>query len=142
MTKTSNRISNSTFSEKSLKLLDATDEKLKTTAVEVRKESRIRFEITESLRSLETQQKYFKDGKSQIDGIIKKSKHQPRESDGKSEAVDIVCYHPKTNKITWEQKYYYYVAGLFEAKALELNISINWGGWWNFEDCVHFELCI
>ena len=47
---------------------------------------------------------------------------------------------------------YYYIAGLFEVKAEELNntifkyykendkIKIQWGGWWNSEDCPHFEL--
>ena len=129
------------LSQKSLKLLNSADKRLETIAIETHKESKIRFEIIESIRDLETQQKYFKDGKSKCDGIVKISKHQPRKSDGKSEAIDIVCYDPKTNKITWEHKYYYYIAGLFEAKAKELNIPMNWGGWFSgFEDCPHFEI--
>lgn len=136
MTKTLNAINtNHTFSEKSLQLLNTINKQLGILATEVLKISKIKFEITEGYRDQTTQQKYFKEGKSQLDGIIKKSKHQ------QGKAIDIVCYDPNTNKPTYDKKeLYYYIAGLFECKAKELTIEITWGGWWSFEDCVHFEL--
>lgn len=120
------------FSTKSINNLNTVDKKLYQLANEVLKISNIDFGISEGLRTLKTQQEYYKQGKSQCDGINQKSKHQ----EGK--AIDIICYI--NNKITWDNKYYYYIAGLFESKAKELNINIRWGGWWTFEDCVHFEL--
>jgi len=120
------------FSSKSDIKLKTVKKNLQTLASEVLKISKLKFEITEGLRDLKTQQEYYKQSKSQCDGINKKSKHQI------GEAIDIVCY--VNNKITWDKKYYYYIAGLFEAKAKELDINIKWGGWWSFEDCCHFEL--
>lgn len=138
------------FSEKSIQLLNTVNKELGILATEVLKISKIRFEITEGWRDQTTQQKYFREGKSQLDGINRKSKHQ----EGK--AIDIICYIPEIDKTTkkptgktvgtWEQKYYYYIAGLFEVKSKEMIASgqlktpITWGGWWSFEDCVHFEL--
>lgn len=122
------------FDQKSLQLLNTVDKKLGIIANEVIKISKIDFCITEGLRDIETQQKYFKDGKSKCDGINNKSKHQY------GKAIDIACYDFKTGKITYDKKYYYYMSGLFQSKAEELKNIIIWGGWWNFEDCCHFEL--
>lgn len=106
---------------------------------EVLKISKVDFGITEGWRSQEKQLKYYKKGTSQCDGINKISKHQL------GKAIDIICYDPKTNKPTYDKKeLYYYIAGLFEVKAEELNrtifknykekdkIKIQWGGWWSF----------
>lgn len=100
------------------------------------------FTILEGERSLEQQQKYFKENLSKLDGINKKSKHQSKPS----LAIDIAPY-----PIDWnDTKRFYFLAGLVIAKADELGIKIRWGGSWNrsfdfnqnkFNDLVHFELC-
>ena len=99
------------------------------------------FTILEGKRTLEQQQKYFKEGKSKLDGINKKSKHQSKPS----LAVDIAPF-----PIDWnDTKRFYFLAGLVIAKANELGIKIRWGGSWNgsfdfkqnkFNDLPHFEL--
>ena len=157
------------FSTRSIQLLNTVDKRLVILANEVLKISKVDFGITEGWRSQEKQLEYYKKGTSQCDGINKISKHQS------GKAIDIICYDPKTNKPTYDKKeLYYYIAGLFEAKAEELNktifnkdeedernkgnkenknykdkihnntednrIKIQWGGWWSFEDCPHFEL--
>lgn len=123
------------FSTRSIQLLNTVDKRLGILANEVLKISKVDFGITEGWRSQEQQLKYYNQGTSQCDGINKISKHQ------KGKSIDIICYDPKTNKPTYDKKeLYYYVAGLFEGKARELEIDIQWGGWWSLEDCPHFEL--
>jgi len=99
------------------------------------------FSVLEGERTLEKQQEYFKAGKSKLDGIYQKSKHQS----SPSLAVDIVPY-----PIDWnDTKRFAYLAGLVMAKADELGIKIRWGGNWDmdfdfkdqsFHDLPHFEL--
>jgi len=99
------------------------------------------FTILEGERTLQQQQTYFKEGKSKLDGIKKKSKHQNKPS----LAVDIAPF-----PIDWnDTKRFYFLAGLVMAKADELGIKIRWGGSWNgsfdfkqnkFVDLPHFEL--
>lgn len=96
--------------------------------------SRVAFEITEGRRTVARQQQLYLQGKSQLDGITTIGKHQ------QGRAVDIVCHDPKTHRITYEHKYYYYVAGLLQQLAHHLDYQLIWGGWWSFEDCCHFEL--
>ncbi len=135
------------FSTRSIQLLNTVDKRLAILANEVLKISKVDFGITEGWRSQEKQLEYYKKGTSQCDGINNISKHQL------GKAIDIICHDPKTNKPTYNKKeLYYYVAGLFEVKTEELNrtifknykekdkIKIQWGGWWSFEDCPHFEL--
>lgn len=143
------------FSTRSIQLLNTVDKRLVILTNEVLKISKVDFGITEGWRSQEKQLEYYKKGTSQCDGINKISKHQL------GKAIDIICYDPKTHKPTYDKKeLYYYIAGLFEAKAEELNktifnfkdreyeykdckskepnnkkdnrIKIQWGGWWSF----------
>lgn len=120
------------FSKSSLNKLATVDERLQTLANEVLKISKVDFGISYGLRTDTEQQEIYKSGASQCDGIIKKSKHQ----DGL--AFDFVCY--VDNKITFEKKYYYYIVGLIQVIANQLNIDITCGVWWSFEDCGHIEL--
>ena len=135
------------FSIRSIQLLNTADKRLGILANEVLKVSKIDFGITDGWRSQEKQLEYYQQGKTECDGKNKISKHQI------GQAIDIVCYDPKTHKPTYDKKeLYYYIAGLFEVKTEELNntifkyykekdkIKIQWGGWWNSEDCPHFEL--
>ena len=46
----------------------------------------------------------------------------------------------KDNKITYDIKYYYYIVGLVEEISRKLNIKVNSGIWWSFEDGGHVEL--
>ena len=127
------------FSDKSQEFLKFADGKLVLLTNEVIKISEVDFSIICSVRSVEKQQEAFKNGSSKCDGIKIKSKHQPNDF-GLSEAIDIMCYNPKTKNATWENKYYYYIAGLFRSKASELGINFRWGGWFDFEDAGHFEV--
>jgi peptidoglycan LD-endopeptidase CwlK len=95
--------------------------------------------IIEGVRSAETQNKYFKDGKSKLDGINKKSNHQL------GKAVDLAPY-----PINWEESNrFYYMGGMVRGIAKQLNLKIRWGGDWDsdgetkdqtFMDLVHIEI--
>ncbi len=102
------------------------------------------FKIVETHRSVEEQQEAFRQGRSQIDGIHKKGKHNFYPS----LAVDIApCPVDYTRKPE-----FYYLAGLIMAAAKELGFHIRHGGDWNedgkliwqkndtFDDLPHFEL--
>lgn len=120
------------FSDKSIQLLNTVDKRLGILANEVLKISKIDFGISFGWRSQAEQQKLFYRGASQCDGIINKSKHQ----EGK--AFDFICY--VNGKVTWEKKYYYYIAGLLQAKSQELEYNTTWGGFWSFEDAGHCQI--
>lgn len=92
------------------------------------------FFVNEGLRSTELQQKYFREGRSQLDGVKKKSNHQL------GRAVDIY-YTGWTNKDKatdprWEKVY-----KAFRTAADNLHIKIVFGANWpNFKDYPHIEL--
>jgi len=107
----------------------------------------IDFSVLEGERTLATQQKYFKDGKSKLDGIKKKSKHQS----SPSMAVDIAPY-----PIDWtDTARFYFLAGHVLAVAdvlYDMGVithCVRWGGDWDsdhsfkdqtFNDLPHFEI--
>lgn len=125
--------------EQSLKRLDTCDERIQKVLNEVIKH--YDFMILEGTRTVEQQQQYYKEGKSKLDGINQKSKHQSYPS----LAVDIAPY-----PIDWnDSKRFYYLAGLVIATANSMGIKLRWGGDWdsdgdfkdnNFNDLPHFEL--
>ena len=122
------------FSQKSLEKLASVDVKLQKLANEVLKISPFDFAITEGFRDRATQNKYFCEGKSKCDGINTLSKHQ------QGLAIDIMVYDENA-KGTWQEKYYYQVAGIFKAVAKQMNINIRWGGdFKSILDMPHFEL--
>lgn len=119
------------------------------------------FSVLEGIRTTELQQKYFKEGKSKLDGVTKKSNHQGKpDASGKvvSYAIDIMPYKTGTNafsgKLTDNNRFYFLagiVFGITERLKAEGKIthSIRWGGDWdsdhvyddeNFMDLPHFEL--
>jgi len=117
--------------------------------------SKIDFGITEGHRSLERQKQLFDEGKSKIDGINKKGKHNYFPS----LAVDIYVYHPDLNtrrKLAYDKKHLSYIAGIIDASTEELlskgviSHTIRWGANWDsdgiidydqsFDDFPHFEL--
>lgn len=92
-------------------------------------------------RTLEDQQKLFKEGKSKLDGKKKKSYHQS------GNAIDVVAY--VNGEYTYDKRYYYGLAIHIIATAKRLGHNLTWGGDWDgdwdlddqtFNDLVHFEL--
>lgn len=124
------------LSNSSLMKLSTCDTRLQELFQEAIKYSPIDFGITEGHRGIEDQKKYYKEGKSKIDGVNQKGKH----NSFPSLAVDIACYID--GKITWDKEYYYAVYGVVETIARQMSIPIRWGGnFKSFFDGCHFELC-
>ncbi|MFL7024148.1 M15 family metallopeptidase [Enterovibrio norvegicus] len=92
------------------------------------------FGITSGMRTAAEQNALFKDGKSQLDGYSRKSRHQS------GHAIDFVVYD-ENGKVTWGWSYYLQVSYAFKQAALELGVKIKWGGdWVSFKDGPHIEL--
>lgn len=117
--------------------------------------SDIDFGISEGHRSLDRQYQLFLEGKSKIDGLDKKGKHNLTPS----EAVDIYVYHPDRitqRKIIYDKKHLSYIGGVIMSCAQELydkgevthliRCGMNWDGDGIidydqlFDDFPHFEL--
>ena len=113
------------------------------------------FGISEGHRSLERQKELYDQGKSKIDGINKKGKHNY----SPSLAIDLYAYHPDIEvrkKLAYDVPTLCLIAGVIiscadELKAKgEIKHSIRWGGNWDndgvilydqsFDDLPHFEL--
>ena len=113
--------------------------------------SDVDFGISEGHRSIEDQQKYFREGKSKIDGVTQKGKHNYIPS----LAADIYPFFD--NKANWDNETLSYLAGIIHGvsemlfKQGKTTHKIRWGGNWNsngtilydqsFDDRPHFELC-
>lgn len=119
------------------------------------------FSVTYGIRTTEEQQQLYAQGRSKLDGVIKKSKHQGKEYNGKllSMAVDILPYAKGTNIFSGnpDDTYrFYFLAGMVYAisekllKEGKISHKIRWGGDWSmdmvyntaneFTDLPHFEL--
>lgn len=117
--------------------------------------SKVDFGVSEGHRSIERQYQLFIEGKSKIDGITKKGKHNKKPS----EAVDTYIYHPDLTtrrKLAYDRMHLAYIAGLIDAcaeklfKEGEITHLIRWGANWDsdgiidydqsFDDFPHFEL--
>ena len=107
------------------------------------------FSIIEGHRTLETQQQYFKDGKSKLDGVDKKSKHQSYPS----LAVDIMPYKKDTNAFSGDEldnRRFYMMMGMVKAIAHNLLIKgeithkvrfgLDWDGDDTFKDQTFHDL--
>jgi len=144
-------IKNYGFAESSKKRLEDAHSDLKLIFNEVKKVCMIDFDISEVHRPDVRQRYLFLTGKSEKDGIIKKSKHQSLPS----EAVDIYAYKPD-GKGSYTKHQMCYIAGVIQSIANLLYIQgkishiIRWGGNWDsdgeiitdqkFQDLCHFEL--
>lgn len=119
------------------------------------------FSVISGIRSTQEQQELFKAGKSELDGVNKKSKHQGRKDTSNkivSFAVDIMPYKKGTNAFSKKKKdaaRFYFMMGLVKATAVRLlqdgiiSHKIRFGMDWNsndiytdqnFDDLPHFEL--
>lgn len=110
------------------------------------------FGIAEGYRSIEKQQQYFKEGKSKIDGVSKKGKHNY----SPSLAVDIYPYFE--NGAKWDNEHLSYLSGIIHAVSEilfadgKISHKVRWGGNWgmdgiilidqSFDDRPHFELVL
>lgn len=112
------------------------------------------FSVIEGHRTLEIQQKYFSEGKSKLDGVKKKSKHQ----EYPSMAVDIMPYKKLTNAFSGKEldnRRFYLMMGMVKAISLKLyedgkiSHKVRFGLDWDsdntftdqtFHDLPHFEL--
>ncbi len=138
------------FSKSSQKKLNTCHSDLKLIMATALEFSNIDFGIAEGHRSIELQQKYFREGKSKIDGINKKGKHNY----SPSLAADIYLWINR--HASWNKKSLCYIAGIIHAvtKILysqhKITHKIRWGGNWDmdgeiltdqsFNDFPHFEL--
>jgi len=101
--------------------------------------------IIEGSRSDVDQKKAFAEGKSKLDGVNQKSKHQVDKQNPLSLAADV-----SPSPINWnDRERFILFAGRVEGIAEMLKIKIRWGGNWlnedsmknnKFDDLVHFEL--
>ena len=74
--------------------------------------------VLEGHRTAEAKMKYFEEGKSKLDGVTKRSKHQA----APSLAVDIVPY-----PVDWkDDNRFYYMAGLVMGVAKSMDIDLIW----------------
>jgi peptidoglycan LD-endopeptidase CwlK len=138
------------FSNTSKKRLTTCHIDLQTIMYEAIKITNIDFGIAEGHRSIVLQQKYYKQGKSKIDGINKMGKHNYNPS----LAVDIYAY--VNGKAIWDKEHLSYLSGIIHAvtellyKEGKITHKIRWGGNWDmdgtilldqsFDDRPHYEL--
>ena len=113
--------------------------------------------IIEGIRTAEKQKEYFETGRSQLDGVHKKSKHQD-DGSGLSHAIDIMPYKKGTNAFSGKEednRRFYFMMGIVYAvseKLLEegkishrVRFGLDWDGDHiysdqNFTDMPHLEL--
>jgi len=99
--------------------------------------------VYESSRATKRQMQMFKNGKSQIDGVTKISKHQVTKDNPKSKAIDCFPYEKGHNSFDMSDKselMFYRMWWHFYRASKKLNIPIRWGGLWSFKDMPHVEL--
>jgi len=110
----------------------------------------IDFSILEGIRTTERQKKLFKEGRSKLDGVNKKSKHQgkkDKEGNFVSFAVDIMPYKKGTNAFSGKQKdknRFYFLMGIIKGitqKLIDENkithnvrFGLDWDGDFQFDD--------
>ncbi len=108
------------------------------------------FGISEGHRSIERQKQLFDEGKSKIDGITRKGKH----NQAPSLAADIYPYFD--GAANWDNEHLSYLSGIIHAvsemlyQQNKISHKIRWGGNWDmdgiilldqtFDDRPHFEL--
>ncbi len=109
--------------------------------------------VLEGARPDEDQYEYFRLGKSHLDGVINRSKHQVTDEDPLSRAMDLMPYPAVMHGVNiWSQAgrtRFHLFAGFVLAVGISNGIDLIWGGDWNgdfnsddtgFFDGPHFEL--
>ena len=133
------------FGPRSLANLETCDERLRTVASEV-----IRFydfSVIEGHRSIRRQQALFAEGRTKIDGISQRGKHNY----DPSQAYDLLPYPSELNGVNiWiDRPRFYLFMGLVNGIALSNGIELRFGCDWNgdgsisdqsFHDLPHVEI--
>lgn len=134
------------LSKSSKEKLETCDKRLIFIVLSAIKISKIDFGVSCGHRSIEEQQRLFKEdkNKSRVDGIKTKGKH----NFSPSKAVDLFAY--VDGAISYEIADLSYIAGIIDAVANQLGYKVRWGGNWdgdgiiikdqNFNDLPHFEI--
>ena len=140
------------FGKRSKEKLSTCHKDLQLIAEESLKVSQMDFGVSEGHRTIEKQQEYFNSGKSKVDGIKIKGKHnyQP------SLAFDIYAYISGKPKLAFNTSNLAYLGGVITATAKRLlnegriTHRVRWGFNWDmdgeigtdqrFQDMPHFEL--
>lgn len=132
------------FGITSLKRLSTCDPRLSAVLLLAIDRSPIDFGIAEGHRSLERQKELFDEGKSKVDGVTRKGKHNYTPS----QAVDVYAFI--NGRASWEGSSLLFIAGVIFSCASELGLRLRWGGNWDqdgeivtdqkFQDFPHFEI--
>lgn len=139
------------YSDRSLSKLNGCHDDLVILFTEVIKE--YDNTILEGIRTTERQQELFSQGKTELDGIVKISKHQVTEFRTKAIAVDTVPWPIDWKDLNRLYHYVGYVKGIADRLYREgkINHRIRCGADWDgdnsfkdqkFHDFPHFELII
>jgi peptidoglycan L-alanyl-D-glutamate endopeptidase CwlK len=106
--------------------------------MEAKNRAEIDFDVSCGWRSQKEQKKKYKAGKSELDGVKNKSKHNANPS----LAVDIYCYNG--TKTDYDIQKIAYIAAIIYESAYDLGVKIKWGGTWLRDgkpwDTPHVEL--
>ena len=139
-----------TFSTRSKEALSSCHTDLCQIAETALLRTQVDFAVVEGYRSIERQKLLYEAGKSKIDGLSRKGKHNY----SPSLAFDICAV--VRGKASWRECYLAYLGGVITSTAAELlakhkiKHSLRWGGNWDsdgeiitdqsFIDMPHFEL--
>ena len=138
------------LSQRSKEALGSCHLDLQRIATEALARTQVDFAIIEGHRSIDRQQLLYQAGKSKIDGLTRKGKHNHTPS----LAFDLCAI--VQGKASWRECYLAYLGGVLTATAAELfargelQHQLRWGGNWDqdgeiitdqsFIDLPHFEL--
>ena len=141
-----------TFGNRSKEKLTSIHPDLQLIFEESLKVTQVDFGVSEGHRAVEKQLEYFNTGKSKIDGINKKGKHNSQPS----MAGDIYAYVSGKPKLAYSIAYLSYLGGVITATAKRLlnegriTHKVRWGYNWDsdgeigtdqrFQDLPHYEL--
>ena len=121
------------FGERSLFELETCCDELRNVAFEVIKY--YDFSVIQGHRTLAEQQEVFRQGKSEVDGVIIKGKHNY----ALSQAMDLLPYPPELHgRNVWvDPTRFYLFMGLVNGIALSNGISLRFGCDWDGDGVTH-----
>lgn len=131
------------FSKTSRERLETCDGALIQVMEDALRASEVDFGIAEGHRSKERQMRLFMDGKTKIDGVKRKGKHNHEPS----QAVDIYAW--VNGKSNYKTNYLLYLGGIIKATGYHLGVRIRSGFNFDqdgelleqsFDDLVHHEI--
>ncbi len=113
-----------TFGKRSSDKLETVSDSLQRVAHRALSFGVMDFSVTCGHRTTQEQNELYLDGKSQLDGVNKKSKHQLRL------AIDIMPYPAEVNGVNvWNDEFrWIQLSGLMLAAAAIEGVNIRWGG--------------